>query len=176
MSEHVRLTVNGQVEVLLVEGAETLAEALRRELRLFGVREACGIGVCGSCTVLVEGRPMSSCLMLAGLSDGLDVMTVEALAVDGVQDPIQQAFVDHNAFQCSFCTPGFILTTRALLAEEPRPSADRVREALAGNLCRCGSYVKILEAVLDAAGRLAPADPPTPPAPRGADAEPRSGG
>jgi carbon-monoxide dehydrogenase small subunit len=163
MTEFVRLTVNGGIEDLRVQGAESLAEALRRETRLFGVREACGIGVCGSCTVLVEGRPMSSCLMLAGLCDGLDVTTVEGLTVDGAPDPIQQAFIDHTAFQCSFCTPGFILATRALLAEEPRPSAERVREALAGNLCRCGSYVKIVDAVLDAAERLAPAAEPAPP-------------
>ena len=168
MTELVRLTVNGELEDLRVEGAETLAEALRGQTRLFGVREACGIGVCGSCTVLVDGRAMSSCLMLAGLCDGLDVTTVEGLAVDGPPDAVQQAFIDHTAFQCSFCTPGFILATRALLAEEPRPTADRVREALAGNLCRCGSYVKIVDAVLDAAERLSaagPVSPATDPAP-----------
>ncbi len=103
--------------------------------------------------------------MLAGLCGGLDVTTVEGLAVDGAPDPIQQAFIDHSAFQCSFCTPGFILATRALLADEPRPTAERVREALAGNLCRCGSYVKIVDAVLDAAERLAAASPDAGPAP-----------
>ena len=156
MSDVVRLTVNGATEEIRVDGPETLADALRRELRLFGVREACGIGVCGSCTILVSGRPMSSCLMLAGFAGGLDVTTVEGLA-DGTElDPIQQAFIAHTAFQCSFCTPGFILATRALLAEEPHPTAEAVREALAGNLCRCGSYVKIVDAVLDAADRLGP--------------------
>jgi aerobic-type carbon monoxide dehydrogenase small subunit (CoxS/CutS family) len=155
MTDSVSLTVNGRPEVLRVEGAETLASALRRELQLYGVREACGIGVCGSCTVLVDGRPTSACLTLAGLADGLDVMTVEGMSVDGALDPVQQAFVDHTAFQCSFCTPGFLLATRALLVEEPRPSAEQVVEGLAGNLCRCGSYRKIVDAVLDAAGRLA---------------------
>ncbi len=155
MTAPVGLTVNGVAEVLVVEGAETLAEALRRELRLFSVREACGIGVCGSCTILVAGRPMSSCLMLAGLADGLTIETVEGDGSAGL-DPVQQAFVDHTAFQCSFCTPGFVLATRALLEEEPHPTVDRIREALAGNLCRCGSYIKIVDAVLDAAERLDP--------------------
>jgi aerobic-type carbon monoxide dehydrogenase small subunit (CoxS/CutS family) len=149
----IELTVNGTAEALDVEGAETLAEALRRELRLFSVREACAVGVCGSCTILVEGRPMSACLMLAGLADGLTIETVEGPGGVGL-DPVQQAFVDHTAFQCSFCTPGFVLATRALLAEEPHPTKVRIREALAGNLCRCGSYNKIVDAVLDAAGRL----------------------
>ena len=151
----IQLTVNGIVEVLDVDGAETLAEALRRELRLFSVREACSIGVCGSCTVLVSGATMSSCLVLAGMADGLTIETVEGASEAGL-DRIQQAFVDHTAFQCSFCTPGFVLATRAFLAEEPHPTAERVREALAGNLCRCGSYIKIVDAVLDAAERLDP--------------------
>lgn len=156
MTAPIGLTVNGVAEVLDVEGAETLAEALRRVLRLFSVREACAIGVCGSCTILVAGRPMSSCLMLAGLADGLIIETVEGAEGAGL-DPVQQAFIDHTAFQCSFCTPGFVLATRALLAEEPHPTVDRIREALAGNLCRCGSYMKIVDAVLDAADRLDPA-------------------
>jgi aerobic-type carbon monoxide dehydrogenase small subunit (CoxS/CutS family) len=153
MTATVELTVNGVPEVIEVAGAETLAAALRRELRLFSVREACGVGVCGSCTILVDGRPLSACLMLAGLADGLSIETVEGEG-DGILDPVQQAFVDHSAFQCSFCTPGFILATRALLADEPHPTPERVREALAGNLCRCGSYLKIVDAVLDAAERL----------------------
>ncbi|HYH91735.1 MAG TPA: (2Fe-2S)-binding protein [Candidatus Saccharimonadales bacterium] len=164
MTRLVALTVNGRQEELEVDPIETLAEALRRELRLFGVREVCGIGVCGSCTVLIDGRAHSGCLILAGLADGLDVTTIEGLAPDGELDPIQQAFIDNAAFQCSFCTPGFVLATRALLAEEPHPSADHVREALAGNLCRCGSYTRIERAVLDAAERLAgpPAETPVP--------------
>jgi aerobic-type carbon monoxide dehydrogenase small subunit (CoxS/CutS family) len=162
MTVRIELTVNGAIEVIDVDGIETVAAVLRRELRLFSVREACEIGVCGSCTVLVAGRPMSACLMLAGLADGLTIETIEG---DGRAelDPVQQAFVDHTAFQCSFCTPGFILATRALLAEEPHPTDDRIREALAGNLCRCGSYIKIVDAVRDAAGRLDPL--PTPASP-----------
>jgi aerobic-type carbon monoxide dehydrogenase small subunit (CoxS/CutS family) len=148
----VRLTVNGLEETIEVEPNESLAEALRRELRLFSVREACGIGVCGSCTVLAAGQPLSSCLILAPLADGLAIETVEARGQDF--DEVQQAFIDHRAFQCSFCTPGFILAARAFLAEEPQPTPARVREALAGNLCRCGSYLKIVDAVMDAAERL----------------------
>jgi aerobic-type carbon monoxide dehydrogenase small subunit (CoxS/CutS family) len=155
VTDQIELTVNGREEVIRANGSETLLDALRRDLQLFGVREACGIGICGACTVLVDGRTMSSCLMLAGLSDGLRLETVEGLASDGELDPIQQTFVEHNAFQCSYCTPGFLMATRALLAEEPSPTPERVREALAGNLCRCGSYLKIEEAVVDAAGRLA---------------------
>jgi aerobic-type carbon monoxide dehydrogenase small subunit (CoxS/CutS family) len=150
----VALTVNGRKEEIQVDPLETLAGALRRELRLFGVREVCGIGVCGSCTLLIDGAAHSGCLILAGLADGLDVTTIEGLAPNGELDPIQQAFIDNAAFQCSFCTPGFILATRALLAEEPDPTADQVRASLAGNLCRCGSYTRIERAVLDAAQRL----------------------
>ena len=156
MADRVTLRINGREERLAVEGSESLAEALRRDRRLHSVREVCGIGVCGSCTVLVDGAAVSSCLVFAGLADGLEVQTVEGLGDAGALDPVQQAFVDHSAFQCSFCTPGFVMATHALLAEEPRPTPERVREALAGNLCRCGSYPKILEAVLDAAERMAP--------------------
>jgi aerobic-type carbon monoxide dehydrogenase small subunit (CoxS/CutS family) len=154
MSETVSLTVNGRPEALETSGTETLLEVLRRELLLTSVREACGIGMCGSCTVLLDGAPVSACLMLAGLADGRSVETVESLAPEGTLHPIQQAFVDHTAFQCSFCTPGFLLATKALLDENPRPSADEVRHYLAGNLCRCGSYTHIEAAVLDAAERL----------------------
>jgi aerobic-type carbon monoxide dehydrogenase small subunit (CoxS/CutS family) len=103
--------------------------------------------------VLVDGRPLSSCLVLAAMADAWTVETVEGLARNGELDLLQQAFVEHNAFQCAYCTPGFLLMTRALLAETPHPTANQVREYLAGNLCRCGSYTKILDAVLDAAAR-----------------------
>lgn len=137
------------------EGAEPLVETLRRELGLMGVREACGIGVCGACTVLVDGVAQLACLLLTPLVEGASITTVEGLvADDGTLDPVQAAFVRHNAFQCSYCTPGFLLATRALLAEDPDPKPERVREALAGNLCRCGSYLKIQDAVLDAAAVL----------------------
>jgi aerobic-type carbon monoxide dehydrogenase small subunit (CoxS/CutS family) len=150
----VSVTVNGRPEVLEVRATETLLEALRQELLLTSVREACGVGMCGSCTVLADGRPVSACLVLAGLVDGWSIETVESLPDGEVLHPIQQAFVDHTAFQCSFCTPGFLLATKALLTEQPRPTSAEVRHYLAGNLCRCGSYANIEAAVLDAAERL----------------------
>lgn len=150
----VRLHVNGLQQDVAVATHHTLLDVLRRDFKLFSVREGCGIGMCGACTVLVNGKPMSSCLMLAALAAGKEIVTVESLDQAGELHPIQQAFVDHTAFQCSYCTPGFILTTQALLQDNPTPSEREIREYLAGNLCRCGSYVKILDAVLDAAARL----------------------
>jgi aerobic-type carbon monoxide dehydrogenase small subunit (CoxS/CutS family) len=150
----VSLNVNGAQHTVSAALDETLLDVLRRELKLFGVREGCGIGMCGACTVLVDGTPMSSCLILAGLVEGTSILTIEGLSDGAALHPIQQAFVEHTAFQCSYCTPGFILSTKVLLEEHPSPSVDKIREFLAGNLCRCGSYVKIVEAVLDAAERM----------------------
>jgi aerobic-type carbon monoxide dehydrogenase small subunit (CoxS/CutS family) len=149
------LRVNGVDHTVLVETHHTLLEVLRRELHLLGTREACGIGVCGSCTVLIDGRPTSSCLALAALAGGREVLTVEGLAQNGELHPIQQAFIDTTAFQCSYCTPGFILCAKALLDENPSPAPADITAYLAGNLCRCGSYRKIEEAVRLAAQRLA---------------------
>lgn len=153
MKKLVRLKVNGWEQEVAVATHHTLLDVLRREFKLFSVREGCGIGMCGACTVLLDGKPVSTCLMLAPLAAGKEITTVESLGREHLH-PIQQAFVDHTAFQCSYCTPGFILTTKAFLEENPKPTPDEVKEYLAGNLCRCGSYVKILDAVLDAAGRL----------------------
>jgi aerobic-type carbon monoxide dehydrogenase small subunit (CoxS/CutS family) len=150
----IELRVNGGRYRIQAGLDETLLDVLRRELKLFGTREGCGIGMCGACTVLVDNKPMSSCLMLAALATNEEILTIEGLAEGDVLHPIQQAFVDHTAFQCSYCTPGFILSTKALLEENPAPSIEEIREYLAGNLCRCGSYVKIIDAVLDAAERL----------------------
>ena len=157
--ELIELTVNGLAREVAVRPDETLLEVLRREFQTFGVRESCGIGVCGACTVLVDGRAISSCLVLAGLAGGLAVETVEGLGTTEALHPIQQAFVDHSGFQCSYCTPGFIMATKALLAENPDPTAAEVRHELAGNLCRCGSYSRIMASVLDAAERLREAEP-----------------
>jgi aerobic-type carbon monoxide dehydrogenase small subunit (CoxS/CutS family) len=137
-----------------VQTHHTLLDVLRKDFKLFSVREGCGIGMCGACTVLIDGKPISSCLLLAPLAAGKDITTVEALGKDKLH-PIQQAFVDNTAFQCSYCTPGFILSTKALLEENPNASEDEAREYLSGNLCRCGSYVKIMDAVMDAKQRLA---------------------
>jgi len=151
----VSLQVNGVEREVAVHPHHTLLEVLRNEFKLFSVREGCGIGMCGACTVLVDGKPLSSCLLLAPLAAGKDIVTVEALGQDKLH-PIQQAFMDNTAFQCSYCTPGFILTTKAFLEENPSPTPDEIKEYLAGNLCRCGSYMKIMDAVLDAAKRLQP--------------------
>jgi aerobic-type carbon monoxide dehydrogenase small subunit (CoxS/CutS family) len=148
--------LNGRDVAVRARPHHTLLEVLRNELGLTGPREGCGVGMCGACTVLLDGRPVSGCLVLAPLAQGADVVTVEGLeGRDGSLHPIQQAYVDHTAFQCSYCTPGFILTTKALLDEKPDVTREEASDYLAGNLCRCGSYVKILDAVLDARDRLA---------------------
>ena len=150
----IELTVNGRRRRVEPRSHETLLELLRREFGTMGVREACGIGMCGACTVVANGTIISSCLALAGLADGLEVQTVESLVgPNGELSDLQQAFVDHTAFQCSYCTPGFLLASRALLEENPDPTDDEIRHGLAGNLCRCGSYLKIIDAVQDAAAR-----------------------
>ncbi len=154
------LRVNGRNHRVKARAHHNLLSVLRDELKLFGVREGCGIGMCGACTVLVDGKPVSSCLMLAPLAEGHELTTIEGLErPTGELDMIQEAFVDHTAFQCSYCTPGFILTTKSLLAENADPTPEEAKEYLAGNLCRCGSYVKILDAVMDAKGRLAAEEP-----------------
>ena len=153
MKKPVRLQVNGVSHELEIETHRTLLEVLRNELKLFGAREACGIGMCGSCTVLMAGKPISSCLLLAVFAEDRELLSIEGMAEGGVLHPMQQAFIDHSAFQCSYCTPGFILAATALLEENSSPTEAEVREYLAGNLCRCGSYVKIQDAVLDMATR-----------------------
>jgi aerobic-type carbon monoxide dehydrogenase small subunit (CoxS/CutS family) len=164
MSEVLSFTLNGEPREVAIREDMTLLEVLRQTLKLVTARESCGIGVCGSCTVIVDGQQVSSCLMLAAQAVDRSVETLESMTegiaggddgrAPGTLHPIQQAFIDHNAFQCSFCTPGFLLATRELLAESPSPTSEEVRHFLAGNLCRCGSYLKIEEAVLDAAARL----------------------
>lgn len=164
MKQIIKLKVNGSEEERAVHTHHTLLEVLRAEYKLFGAREGCGIGMCGACTVLLDGKPTSSCILLAALAEEREIVTIEGLNEPGKLHPIQQAFIDHNAFQCSYCTPGFILSTKTLLEENPNPTVEQVRHYLAGNLCRCGSYYKIQDAVLDAAARLrGEAARPTPP-------------
>ena len=154
--ELIEFELNGRDEAVAANPDEPLLDLLRRQFHLFSVRESCGIGICGSCTVAVDGKQVSSCLVLAGQAAGRSIETAEALSEDGDLHPIQQAFVEHNAFQCSYCTPGFLMATRELLSQNPSPTADEIREHLAGNICRCGSYLKIVEAGADAAERLQP--------------------
>ena len=146
-NEKITLRVNGKGHELAVSSDQTLLEVLREELNLVGAREGCGIGMCGACTVLLDGRAVSGCLMLAVQANGKEITTIEGLAQEEQLHPVQQAYLDHAAFQCAYCTPGFILSTVALLEEDPNPDDDKIRHYLAGNLCRCGSYGNILEAV-----------------------------
>jgi aerobic-type carbon monoxide dehydrogenase small subunit (CoxS/CutS family) len=139
------LMVNG-VEHEVEAGTRTLLSVLRDDLDLTGAKEGCGIGMCGACTGFVDGTPISSCLMLAAQAAGRAIVTIEGLAHDGHLHPVQQAFIDAGAFQCAYCTPGFILSAVALLSENPTPNAEEIRDYLAGNLCRCGSYPNILKA------------------------------
>lgn len=149
MSEHrIELTVNGRAHTGTVEGRTSLADMLRDDAGYTGVHLGCEHGVCGACTVLVDGMPATSCSMLACDVDGREVTTIEGLARAGELDPVQQAFVEHGAMQCGFCTPGMVLAVKSLLAENPAPSEDEVRHYLRGNLCRCTGYVKIIEAVM----------------------------
>lgn len=145
------LSVNGQSCAVDYEPHETLAEVLRDRLGLHGVRVSCGEGECGSCTVLLDGAPVTSCLLLAVQAEGREITTIEGLGTEDQLHPIQQAFLDEHAFQCGFCTPGLILSTKALLEVDPQPTADDVAAALSGHVCRCGAYVEITNAVLRAA-------------------------
>lgn len=151
-----QVTLNGRSLRILVEPRETLAEVLRNRLAMTGTKVSCDAQVCGSCTVLLDDLPVSACTVLAIDADGHRVETIEGLADPrtGQLSVLQQAFVDHAAFQCGFCTPGFILTAESLLREMPSPSREQVVEALDGNICRCTGYAPIIEAVLDAASRV----------------------
>lgn len=151
MKQVLTLRINGEDYEVFVEPYKTLQNVLREELNFTGVKEGCQDGNCGSCTVLVDGKAVKSCLMLAPQARGKEILTIEGLAKDGQLHPLQQAFIDHFALQCGYCTPGMILTAKALLSENPNPTEDEVREALHGNLCRCTGYTKIVEAVLAAA-------------------------
>ena len=150
----IRLTVNGRSYEREVDAETRLLDLLREDLHLTGTKEGCGEGECGACTVLIDGRPVNSCLVLAPQVDGADVLTIEGIADGDRLHPIQQAFVDTGGVQCGFCTPGFIMSTYALLNEVPDPSDDEILTALEGNLCRCTGYGKIVEAVRLAADRM----------------------
>ena len=150
MRQLTKLRINGITYEVAVEPQRTLLEVLRDNLGLTGAKKACDTGDCGACTVLMDGKPVASCLVLAVEAQGKDITTIEGLAKDGQPHPIQQAFVDHGAIQCGFCTPGMILSAKALLDKNPKPTADEVKEAIVGNICRCTGYSKIIEAILAA--------------------------
>jgi aerobic-type carbon monoxide dehydrogenase small subunit (CoxS/CutS family) len=154
---YLSVVVNGETAVAAVDPAKTLLEVLREDLQLTGTKHGCELGECGACAVLLDGEPVLSCLVLAHECQSRAVLTVEGLARDGRLDPLQETFADLGGSQCGYCTPGILVTARALLDRAPNPSRDQIREALSGNLCRCTGYLQIIEAV-EAAVRRGPAE------------------
>ncbi|MBE0616417.1 MAG: (2Fe-2S)-binding protein [Proteobacteria bacterium] len=155
----IRLNVNGDERTLVVKANQTLTNVLRDQLDLTGTKKGCELGDCGSCTVLLDGKPVDSCMVLAVEVDGREITTIEGVAQSGRLDALQESFVNHGAVQCGYCTPGMILSAKALLARNPHPTEAEIRGAIGGNLCRCTGYVHIVEAVRAVAeGRVAPED------------------
>ena len=150
----IHLLVNGEEHAVMVEDRDMLLDVLRDRLFLTGTKEGCGTGECGACTVLVDGKPVLACLMLAINAPGKKITTIEGLAVDGKLSPLQQAFVEYGAVQCGFCSPGMILSATALLSKNPSPTREEIQKALEGNLCRCTGYNKIVEAVESVRDRI----------------------
>jgi xanthine dehydrogenase YagT iron-sulfur-binding subunit len=149
----VSLTVNGSRHTLALDPRSTLLDVLREHLDLTGTKKGCDHGQCGACTVMLDGRRINSCLTLAVMKDGANVTTIEGLAANGVLHPLQQAFIDHDAFQCGYCTPGQICSAAGLLAEGKARTADDIRELMSGNICRCGAYTNIVAAIQQAMGQ-----------------------
>jgi carbon-monoxide dehydrogenase small subunit len=147
----VSFTINGEAQEILVQPWQTLLEAIRDELGLTGTKEGCSNGNCGACTVMLNGRAVDSCCMLAAEAEGQDIVTVEGLARNGKLDPLQEEFIEHGALQCGFCTPGILMSARAFLNVNPHPTEYEIRLAIAGNLCRCTGYDKIVRAIQSAA-------------------------
>jgi carbon-monoxide dehydrogenase small subunit len=147
MKKMISLKVNGREYDLVIPVNRTLTQVLRENLKLTGTKQGCEMGDCGSCTVLLDGRPVNSCLLLAVEAEGHEILTVEGLSDEGKLHPLQQAFVEHGSVQCGFCSPGMILSAKALLDKNPSPGPAEIREALSGNLCRCTGYQKIVDAV-----------------------------
>jgi len=151
----IRITfmVNGKEASLKVGPKERLLDTLREQLKLTGTKEGCSVGECGACTVILDGKAVSSCLIFTGQIGGSEVLTIEGLEVDGNLDTLQQAFIDHHAIQCGFCTPGMLMSAKALLIHNPHPSREEIKTALEGNLCRCTGYEQIIEAIEGAANK-----------------------
>ncbi len=144
---NVTLTVNGKEHNIKVPSDERLLDTLRDRLHLTGVKEGCSIGECGACTVVLDGKAVNSCMVYTFQIDGSEVLTVEGLEIDGKLDPLQEAFIDHQAVQCGFCTPGMLMSAKALLNEKPDPDREEIKTAIEGNLCRCTGYQQIIEAI-----------------------------
>ncbi|HBE45625.1 MAG TPA: (2Fe-2S)-binding protein [Deltaproteobacteria bacterium] len=154
MKQIIILTVNNKVYEIAVAPNRTLTQVLREDLNLTGTKEGCGIGDCGACAVIMDGRPVNSCLVLAVQANGSDITTIEGIAEREKLHPVQQAFVEHGAIQCGFCTSGMIISAKSLLDKKPKPSELEIREAISGNLCRCTGYQKIVEAIMDASQKM----------------------
>jgi carbon-monoxide dehydrogenase small subunit len=154
MTQTIRLWVNGQEQTLEVPPQRLLLDCLRYDLGLTGSKEGCSIGVCGACTVMMDDKSVSSCLILAVAADGKEITTIEGLAPDDRLHPVQQAFIDYGGFQCGICTPGMIMAAKALLDANPDPSEDEIKDWMMGNLCRCTGYYKILESIQAAAAQM----------------------
>ena len=154
MKQRLELKVNGQAYEVFVDPWQSLADVLREELGFTGVKVSCNSGNCGSCTVLLDGKAVKSCIMLAPLAEGKEILTIEGLATESGLHPLQEAFIEHFAVQCGYCTPGMILMAKALLDENPNATEDEIRVGLVGNLCRCTGYVKIVEAIMAAREKM----------------------
>ena len=154
MKQRLELKVNGQTYEVLVDPWQSLADVLREELSFTGVKVSCNSGNCGSCTVLLDGKAVKSCIMFAPLAKGKEILTIEGLVAESGLHPLQEAFIEHFAVQCGYCTPGMILMAKALLDENPNATEDEIRAGLVGNLCRCTGYVKIVEAVMAAKEKM----------------------
>jgi carbon-monoxide dehydrogenase small subunit len=154
MKQKISLNVNQELWEIVVEPHRTLLEVIREDLGLTGTKEGCGLGACGACTVLIDGDPILSCLTLAVDVQNKRIITIEGLAKEGRPHPIQLAFVNHGAIQCGFCTPGAIISAKALLDRTPKPTREEIKEGMSGNLCRCTGYIKIIQAVDEAAETL----------------------
>lgn len=151
MKQLITLNINGETYEVAVEPRTTLFDMLHDKLGLTGTKKSCDLGNCGSCTVLIDNKPVLSCLILAVEAQGKDILTIEGLEKNGQLHPLQQAFIDYAALQCGFCTPGMILSAKALLDSNPQPTEEEVKEAISGNLCRCTGYTNIVEAILKVA-------------------------
>jgi len=154
MKRQIRLRVNGEELSGWVEPRKTLLDFLREDLSLIGTKKGCDLGNCGACTVLLDGKPVNSCLVLAVEAEGREILTIEGLTDGGKLYPLQETFIQHGAVQCGYCTPGMILSAKALLDENPKPTELEVKRGIAGNLCRCTGYVKIIQAILAATAKI----------------------
>jgi carbon-monoxide dehydrogenase small subunit len=152
--KEISITVNGTPYKLSVKPWATLLEVIREDLGLTGTKEGCAVGECGACTIIMNGKTVNACLVLAPEADGKEILTIEGLAQGDVLDPVQEAFMEKGGMQCGFCTPGMILSTKALLSEKPEPTDQEIRNALEGNFCRCTGYTKIFESVKEASRKL----------------------